>query len=337
MKKILAVILAALMLLSFAACNNAAAPSEGEESTPVTDESTPVSTDKVYKVGVCQLVQHVALDAATQGFCDALKEKLGEDKVEINVQNASNDVPTCGTICNQFVADGVDLIMANATPALQAAAAATNTIPIVGTSITDYATALAADNWTGASGTNITGTADLAPLKEQAAMINELFPDAENIGILYCSGEANSVYQADVVEAELTALGKTCKRYTFADSNEVANITSSACSESDVIYIPTDNTAANCTEVIKNVVVPAGIPVVAGEEGICSGCGVATLSIDYYDIGYVAGEMAAEILAEGKNPGEMEIRFAPKVTKKYNKEICEALGITVSDEYTAIE
>lgn len=293
--------------------------------------------ETTYQVGICQLVQHVALDAATEGFKTALTDKLG-DSVIFNEQNAAGDSATCATITNQFVADGVDLILANATASLQAAAAATNEIPVLGTAVTDYATALDMDEWTGVTGTNISGTSDLAPLAEQAAMIQELFPDAENIGILYCSAEANSQYQAQVIMEELKALGyEAITEYQFADSNDVAAVTTSACESSDVLYIPTDNTAASCTEIIRNVAVPAQVPVVAGEEGICGGCGVATLSIDYYDLGYTTGEMAAEILTEGADVSAMEIRFAPDVTKKYNPEICEELGISVPEGYEAME
>ncbi len=291
--------------------------------------------ETTYKVGICQLVQHVALDAATQGFIDALTDELG-DAVTFDTQNAAGDSATCATICNQFVSDGVDLILANATPALQAAAAATNEIPILGTAVTDYATALDIDEWTGATGTNISGTSDLAPLDEQAAMLNELFPDAETVGILYCSAEPNSEYQAAVITKALEELGYTVTSYTFADSNDVASVTTTACAENDVLYIPTDNTAASCTEIIKNVAVPAGKPIIAGEEGICAGCGVATLSISYYDLGYTTGEMAVKVLTEGADVSTLEVEFAPNVTKEYNSEICEELDIEVPEDYVAI-
>lgn len=221
-----------------------------------------------YKVGICQLIQHPALDAATEGFKAALTEKLG-DKVSFDEQNASGDSATCATIVNQFVSSGVDLILANATAPLQAAAAATNSIPILGTSVTDYATALQMDNWTGTTGTNISGTSDLAPLAEQAAMLNELFPDAKNIGLVYCSAEANSTYQIGVVKDELTKMGYTCTEYSFADSNDIASVVTNAISASDGLYIPTDNSAAAATEVINNICEPAGIPIITGEEGIC--------------------------------------------------------------------
>ena len=288
-----------------------------------------------YTVGICQLVQHDALDAATKGFKDVLKEKLGDD-VEFDEQNAANDSATCGTIVNQFVSNKVDLIMANATPALQAAAAATADIPIVATSITDYATALEISDWKGKTGSNITGSSDLAPLKEQAEMIKELFPNAKKVGILYNSGEANSKYQATEVTKALKELGIEAKEYTSADSNDLASVTTTACKEVDVLYIPTDNTMASNTGIVNNIAEPAKIPVVAGEVGICKGCGVATLSIDYYSIGKKAGEMAYEILVNGKNPGDMEIEYADSLTKQYMASRCQTLGITVPDAYEAI-
>lgn len=308
-----------------------------EESAPAEAASTQAADGKVYNIGICQLVQHPALDAATEGFQTALTDKFGKENVKIDLQNASGDSATCSTIINQFVSAESDLILANATASLQAAAAGTNTIPILGTCITDYATALDIDNWTGTTGTNISGTSDLAPLEEQAAMLKELFPDAKNVGILYCSAEANSAYQSETIQGYLTEYGYTCKEYTFADSNDIAAVVNTAVAECDVMYVPTDNTAASNTEIINNICLPAGIPVIAGEEGICSGCGVATLSIDYYDIGYKAGEMAYEILAEGKDITAMPIEFAPKVTKKYNEANCEALNIQLPDDYVAIE
>ena len=289
-----------------------------------------------YSVGICQLVQHVALDAATQGFQDALKAKLG-DAVTFDVQNASGDTNTCSTIMNNFVSAGVNLIMANATPALQAAVAATGDIPILGTSVTDYATALDISGWNGATGINVSGTSDLAPLDEQAAMLHQLFPDAKTVGLLYCSAEPNSKYQVDVIRGYLETLGYTCTEYTFADSNDVASVAQNACDGSDVLYIPTDNTAASCTEAIRNVVEPAGKPAVVGEEGLCRGCGVATLSISYYDLGYATGEMAYAVLAEGADPATMAVQFAPNVTKEYNAELCSLLGISVPEDYIAIE
>ena len=322
MKKLLTLILALAMALSLVACG----------SSDKKDDSG----EKTYTVGVVQLVQHEALDAATKGFTDALKEALG-DKVNVVVKNASGDSNTCGTIVNGFLADNVDLIMANATPALQAAASATSTVPILGTSVTDYATALEIADWTGTVGGNISGTTDLAPLDQQAAMIQELFPDAKNVGLIYCSAEANSQYQVDVVKAELEKLGYTATLYSFSDSNDLAAVTESAVAASDVIYVPTDNTVAANTGIIDNICRPAGIPVVTGEEGIAAGCGVATLSISYYDIGYKTGEMAAQVLTGEADISTMPIEYAPQFTKKYNAEICADLGVTIPSDYVAIE
>ena len=288
-----------------------------------------------YTVGICQLVQHAALDAATQGFEDALTAEFG-DNVKFDFQNAQGDSATCATIANGFVSSGVDLIMANATPALQAAQSATNEIPVLGTSVTEYGVALGLTDFSGTVGGNISGTSDLAPLDQQAAMIQELFPDAKSVGLLYCSAEPNSVYQCDVIEGYLTEEGYTVARYAFTDTNDVTSVAQTAADNSDVIYIPTDNTAASNTEAIANVVIPAKVPVVAGEEGICSGCGVATLSISYYDLGYATGEMAAKILADGADVSAMPVEFAPNVTKKYNAANCEALGITPPSDYVAI-
>ena len=323
MKKLISLVLAAVMALSLVACGSGSK-----------DKDTDTG-DKTYKVGVVQLVQHEALDAATKGFTDALKEALG-DKVEVEVKNASGDSNNCSTIVNGFISDKVDLIMANATPALQAAASATSTIPILGTSVTDYATALEISDWTGTVGGNISGTSDLAPLDKQAAMLQELFPNAKKVGMLFCSSEPNSKYQVDEVTKLLSAAGITCTEYTFTDSNDVSSVTQKACDDSDVLYIPTDNTAASNTEAIANVVLAAGTPVIAGEAGICKGCGVATLSIDYYELGKITGQMAAKILTGEADISTMPVEFAPTATKQVNMANCEKLGITVFADYTAL-
>ncbi len=327
MKKLIALLCALVMLLSLAACGSA----------PADDASEPaVNTDAKYVVGICQLVTHPALDAATQGFKDALTEALGED-VAFTEGNAGGEPNNCTTIVDGFVSENVDLIMANATAPLQAAASATADIPILGTSVTDYATALSISDWTGTVGGNISGTSDLAPLDEQAAMLNELFPDAKNVGLLYCSAEPNSVYQVETMAALLEDMGYTTAYYAFTDVNDLSSIAQTACDSSDVIYIPTDNTAAANAETIGNVVMAAGVPVVAAESGICAGCGVATLSIDYYDLGYTTGEMAAKVLTGEADIAEMPVEFAPNVTKQYNAANCDELGITIPDGYEVIE
>ena len=333
-KIVYVVLCLALVLTAFAACG-----SKEDATTAAGDTSAPAATDtdKTYTVGICQLVQHDALDAATKGFKEALTEKLG-DKVTFDEQNAAGESTACATIVNKFVSSKVDLIMANATPALQAAAAATSTIPIVGTSVTDYATALEmdVDSWTGKTGVNITGTADCAPLDKQAEMILTLVPDAKTVGIIYCSGEANSKFQVNAVKAYLEEKKITVNEYPFADSNDIAAVVTKAVSECDALYSPTDNKVADNTEVVNNIAEPAGIPLIAGEEGICKGCGVATLSISYYDIGYEAGLMAYDILVNGKNPADMEIGYSSNLVEKYVKDRAEALKITIPEGYEEI-
>ncbi len=289
-----------------------------------------------YTIGICQLVQHEALDAATQGFKDEIVKELGEDAVTFDEQNAQGDSNTCSTIINSFVSNNEDLILANATASLQAAAAGTSDIPILGTAVTEYGVALDLKDFDGTVGGNISGTSDLAPLDEQAAMLQELFPDAKKVGLLYCSAEANSQYQVDTVKTALEELGYTCEYYAFSDSNDLSSVTTTAANDSDVIYVPTDNTVASNTEIINNICLPAKVPVITGEEGICAGCGVATLSINYYDLGVTTGKMAVKILKDGEDISQMPIEYAPNFTKEYNKDICEELGVEVPDDYVAI-
>ena len=348
-KKILSVVMTAAMAASLAACGNStantssttdAAASEAAQTSDAaaTESGAGTSSDgKKYTIGICQQLEHPALDQATQGFEDALTELLGSGNVTFDLQNAQGEQANCATISNGFVANNYDLILANATTALQCAAAATSAIPVIGTSVTDYATALDIDNWTGSTGTNVSGTADLAPIDQQEDMLVELFPDAKNVGLLYCSAEPNSQYQVDTVKAALEEMGYTCEYYAFSDSNDLATITTNAATNSVVIYVPTDNTVAANTEIVNNICQPAKVPVIAGEEGICSGCGVATLSISYYDLGVATGKMAVKILTGEANVSEMPIEYAPQFTKKYNKTICDALEIKVPDDYVAIE
>ena len=343
-KNLLALILTLAMALSLAACGGGDAPADsagsgnsGEAPSAETQEPADSGSGdkKVYEVGISQFVTHDALDAATQGFIAAMNDKLGEDGWHYDLQNAANDPATCPTIANSFVSKNVDLIMANATPAVQAAAAATGDIPILGTSVTEYGVAFNIENFSGTLGTNVSGTSDLAPLDQQAEMIKEWYPDAKTVGLLYCSNEANSQYQVDTVQGFLEGMGYTCTQYAFTDSNDVAAVCQTAADASDVLYIPTDNTAASNTPIIDNIC-HGNTPVFCGEEGICAGCGVATLSISYYDIGYKTGEMAAQILTGGADVSAMPIEYAPEFVKKYNAPMCEALNITVPEGYEAI-
>lgn len=315
MKKLMALCLALILVLGLAACGQKA--------------------DDTYTVGICQLVQHEALDAATQGFKDALTEALGE-KVTFVEQNASGDSNTCSTIINDFVSKNVDLILANATPALQAAASGTMTIPILGTSITEYGVALELKDFNGTVGGNISGTSDLAPLDEQVNMLAELLSDAKKVALVYCSAEPNSKYQVEEVKRFLEEKGLTAELYAFSDSNDIAAVTTAACEFADALYVPTDNTAASSAGIIDGVALEAKIPVICGEEGICKGCGIATLSISYYDLGQQTGKMAADILTGKADISKMPIAYAPNFVKKYDEARCQELGIAVPDDYQPI-
>ncbi len=325
MKKTLALILTLVILATscmvFASCGNNGGGS------------------KKFKVGVCQFIQHAALDQATQGFVSALKAELGEENVEIDVQLASGDTNVCNTIVGNFVSKNVDLIMANATPALQAAASATLNIPILGTSITEYGVALGTTLTDGVVGSNISGTSDLAPLDEQAQMILDFCPDVEKVGIVFCSAEANSRYQVDEMKKNLEKLGlkaDNIKEFSFSDSNDISVVVEAACAWSDVLYIPTDNKAADNAELIGNIVREHKIPVFTGEENPAKKCGVASLTISYYDLGVATGKMAAKILKGEADISTMKVEYAP-ATKKVNKEMCDFLGLSIPEGYVEMD
>ena len=320
-KKLLSAALAATMALTLAAC--------GGEGQSADDPDG-------YTIGICEQMEHVSLSEATQGFMDGLTELLGADKVVFREQNAGGEQTNCTTIMNGFLAEGVDLILANATWPLQAAASATADTPILGTSVTDYAVALGLDEFDGTVGGNISGTSDLVDLEAQAAIISELFPDAGTVGLLYCSGEPNSVYQIETVRGYLEPLGYACEIFAFTDVNDLASVTQAACDACDVIYIPTDNTVATNVESVANVVLPAGVPVVGGDPGICSGCGVATIATDYYELGRLTAEMAAQVLNGEADISSIPIQYGA-MEKIYDPENCELLGISIPEGYNPVE
>lgn len=328
MKKIIALLLAAMMLLCLAACgeSEAAGGTEGSQPADVTGAGK-------YTIGICQYMPHPALDAATEGFIAAVEEGLGKENVTFDNQNAAGEASNCSTIVNGLVSSNVDLIMANATPAVAAAYNATEEIPILGTSVTEYGVALGIENFSGTVGSNVSGTSDLADLEKQAQMVTDWCPDAKKVGLLFCSAEANSKYQVDEVQRMLEEKGLECKQFAFADTSDLMAVTQEAAGFADVIYVPTDNTVANNATAIDSVCRPAGIPIIAGEAGICGGCGIATLSIDYYDLGYATGKMAVRILKDGEDITKMPIEYAPEVAYLYNEEICTELGITPLADY----
>ena len=339
MKKVIALVLAVVMLLGMAACSKPAEPEETKttEATKASDatEATkqPEEAAKKYTIGICQYMPHPALDSATQGFKEAVIAELGEANVTFDEQNAAGEASNCSTIVNGLVSAKVDLIMANATPAVAAAYNATETIPILGTSVTEYGVALGIENFSGTVGANVSGTSDLADLDKQAQMILDWFPETKKVALLYCSGEANSQYQVDKVAEYLQGKNIETKMFAFADTSDMMAVTTSACDYADVIYVPTDNTVANNATAIDSICRPKKVPIIAGEADTCKGCGVASLSIDYYDLGYATGKMAVKILRDGADITKMPIEYAPEVTALYNEEICKELGITPLEGY----
>ncbi len=325
MKKLLTVLLTVLVIFTAAGCSGSG------NDKPAGDEK-----QESFTVGIVQLVQHPALDAATKGFEDVLKAEFG-DNVNIEEKNASGEISSCATIVSGFVNNGVDLIMANATPALQAASAATGDIPILGTSVTEYGVALGIENFNGVVGGNVSGTSDLAPLDQQAQMFLDLLPDAKKIGIIYCSNEANSIYQVQVVKQYLEDKGLTVVDKSFTDSNDIAMVVEDVCGQVDALFLPTDNAVASYAETIANVVVEKKIPAIAGEEGVCSSCGIATLSINYYDLGAETGKMAIKVLKGEADISTMAIQYFPEPVKKYNAELCELFGVNIPEGFVAIE
>lgn len=307
MKKLLLVL--CLMLLTLSGCSNEATGKK--------------------RVGVIQLVKHEALDKATQGFVDALTEKFGED-IEIDVQVASGDSSTCSLMASNMVAENYDLIMCNATPALKATASATSSIPILGTSVTEYGVALGISNFSGTVGGNISGTSDLAPLDQQAQMFLDLIPSAKTIGLLYCTSEANSKYQIDVIEKYLKSKGLDVKVYSFPDSASLDATVTAACSEIDALYIPTDNTCADNGPVIANAADVNNIPIITGEKSTLESCGgLATLSIDYYDLGVTTGDMAIRILNGESDISTMPIEYFDNPVKMISKSKAEKFEVEI--------
>ncbi len=282
-----------------------------------------------YSIGSIQYVQHDALDKCYQGFVDVLDES--GISYTIDEQNGNNEQSTCQTAATQFVGNSVDLIYAIATPAAQACLAATTEIPIVGCAITDYASSgLVASNE--APGGNVTGASDLNPIAEQVAMLQTVCPDAQTVGLLFCSAEANSEFQIELAEAELDSVGLSHDRYTVSGSNDIQSVVEAMAGKVDVVYVPTDNVIAAGMAQVAQICTDAGVPIICAEEGEVEAGGLCTLSIDYYELGRMSGQMALEILTEGTNPGDMPIQYEDASTLEVitNEETATALGIDLS-------
>ena len=282
-----------------------------------------------YRIGVLQLTQHAALDAANEGFIAALDE-AGID-YEADQQNASNDQNACQTIAQTFVNDGCDLILAIATPAAQAVLGATQDIPVVGTAITDFAASGLVDS-NDAPGGNLTGTSDMNPVEDQIALLQQLIPDAGTGGLLFCTAESNSEIQIEMAEEALDAAGIGHERFTVSSSNEIQSVVETMVGQVDVVYAPTDNTIAAAMTQVASIANAAGVPTICGEVGMVEAGGLASVSINYYELGYRAGEMAVEILTEGADPAEMPIETmdAEDCDLVYNQATADEIGIDVS-------
>ncbi len=303
----------------------------GNSSTSADSGSTAGSaaSGTTYKIGILQLTEHSALDAANDGFVETLKD-CGLD-IEFDQQNAQNDQSACQTIAAKFVSDGVDLIYAIATPAAQAAAAATTEIPIVGSAITDYAASgLVEDN--DKPGTNVTGSSDLTPVAEQLEMMQQVLPDVKTVGLLYCTAESNSDIQIATAKEELDKLGIAYTDFTVSSSNEIQSVVESAVGKVDALYSPTDNTIAAGAAQVGQICKENKLPFIAGEEGMCEAGGLFTLSINYNDLGAVAGTMAIDILKGNDTPENMPIQHlaAKDLVVVKNEEMAEAIGVDLS-------
>lgn len=335
-KKIMALVMAGLMAASMTACGSKSEPetTKAPESEAASTEAAEATTEaaasgKTYKIGIIQLTQHAALDKTNEGFVAALKD-AGLD-CNIDQQNASGDQSACQTIAETLVNNGNDLIFAIATPAAQAVAGVTDTIPILCSAVTDpAASGLVESNEK--PNCNVSGTSDLTPVKEQMDLMQKIMPDVKNVGLLYCSAESNSVLQVDMAKEALEAAGIAYKDYTVSSSNEIQTVVESMVGNVDCIYAPTDNMIAAGMTTVSMVATENKIPIICGEEGMVDAGGLATYGIDYYQLGYMAGEQAVDILTKGADIKEMPIGYldASKCALKVNEDTAAELGIDVS-------
>lgn len=326
MKKSLAAVVAVMTAIALTACSGSGS-TESAENTETT-ESTETSGDE-YKIGILQLTQHPALDKANEGFIAALDD--AGISYTVDQQNASGDQPTCQTIAEKLVNDGNDLIYAIATPAAQAVAGMTKDIPVVISAVTDPAeSGLVADN--AAPGGNVTGASDLTPVADQISLLKQLISDAKTVGVLYCSAESNSAIQAQMAKEACEANGLEAVDFTVSSTNEIQTVVESMVGKVDAIYAPTDNTIANGMATVAMIANDNGLPVICGESGMVESGGLATYGIDYYQLGYMAGEMAVDILVNGTNPGDIPVGYlsADKCEFAVNEETAAKLGIDVS-------
>jgi putative tryptophan/tyrosine transport system substrate-binding protein len=285
------------------------------------------------EIGIIQYVEHVALDKARDGFIDALKDNgyIDGEKITIDYQNAQADQSNLSTISDRFVSNKVDLVLAIATPAAQSTAGKTTKIPILGTAITDYETAKLV-NSNEAPGGNVSGTTDMNPIKEQIDLLVKLVPDAKTVGVLYTSSEDNSIFQAKIAKEVVESLGLKYVEVTVTSSNEVQQATQSIVEQCDAIYVPTDNVFASAMPIVHDVTSQSKTPVICGEEGMVENGGLATLGIDYYDLGYQTGLMAVRIFKDDAEIATMPIESATTFDFAINGTVAEEIGLSIPDD-----
>ena len=324
------VLVAALALAVFSACAPTQQPPAVTQppttAVPLPAEVPDDYEPHVFSIGIINLVEHPALSAAREGFFAALHEE--GIVFEYEYQNAQGDIPTLATIAQRFVANDVDLILAITTPGVQTMSAETYTIPIVGTAITNYVAAGVVYS-NEAPGHNVTGASDMNPVEAQINLIREFLPDMQTLGIIYSSNEPNSVYQASLARAVAEGLGLTVVEGTVTTTGDVQQNTLSVAGRVDAIWIPTDNTHADAMPIVGDVSITTGVPVFPGEENMTMGGGVATLSVNYFELGKQSGRMAAQILRGEGQPATMPIQFAQGYNYIVNGFMAEELGIAV--------
>ena len=338
MKRTLAIVLTLGLVVALAAAG-CAAPAAPAQTTAAPAAEAPAGSVEAaapagsVTIGIIQYVEHVALDSAREGFIAALTQNgyVEGQNLTLDVQNAQADQSNLSTISDRFVSENADLVLAIATPAAQAMAGKTTEIPILATAVTDFEVAkLVASN--DAPGGNVSGTTDMNPIQEQIELVTKLVPEARTIGCIYNGGEDNSVLQAQLAQAEIEALGLSYTEVTVTSTNDVQQATQTLVSRCDAIYIPTDNTLASSMPVVYGVTAESKTPVICGESGMVESGGLATLGINYYNLGYQTGMMALRILTEGADIAAMPIESLTNFDYTINSEVAETIGLTIPEE-----
>jgi len=332
MKKTIALLLAGVIALSASACS-ATSTTAASSNASAASQAASTADQKKFKIGIVQLVEHPALDAAYKGFVDGLaKEGYVDGKnITLDYENAQGEQPNCQTIASKLVNDKSDLILAIATPAAQAVANTTKDIPVLVTAVTDPADAkLVASNK--APGGNVSGTSDLTPVDEQMKLLKQLIPTAKKVAMLYCSSETNSKFQVEIAKKSAAALGLETVDATVSNSNEIQQVVQSLVGKVDAIYAPTDNMIAAGMATVSMVAQPAKLPIIVGESGMVKNGGLATYGINYYNLGLLTAKQAVKILRDGAKPADMPIEYSTNCDLTLNKDVAAKINVTIPQE-----